>query len=100
MPTPPAQAQLILTIMPDGTMLVSLRQAGGAQSPARAVAVDQDGRLGAFVAEMQTLARQQLAALESPGVRAAARPDGDPAIAIDAADGEQVRQRSCHGRAT
>ncbi len=85
--TPPAQAQLILTIMPDGSMQVSLRRADGTQSPPRAVAVDQDGRLGAFVTEMQALARQHLASVESPAMRHAARPDGEPSIA-DAADGE------------
>ena len=68
---------LILTITPDGRLFVSLRQADGAQSPPRTVAVDQDGRLGVFVANMQTLARQHLAAVKSPGVRAVARRPSD-----------------------
>ena len=79
--------------MPDGSMQVSLRRADSTQSPPRTVAIDQDWRLGAFVAEMQALARQKLAALESAGVRPAARRDGEPLIA-DAADSEQIGQRA------
>jgi hypothetical protein len=93
MPTLPAQAQIILTITPDGTLFVSLRHANGTQSPLRAIPVDQDRRLGVFVADMQALARQKLAAIESAGVRPAARRDGEPAIA-DTVDGKQVRQRA------
>ena len=66
MPTPPAQVQFILTIMPDGTMSVSLRDADNAQSPALTIPVDQDRRLGVLVASVQALARQQLAAVKSP----------------------------------
>ena len=63
--TPSAQAQLILTITPDGQMLVSARAADGTLTPSRKIAVDRDWRLGAFVAKMQALARQQLAPVES-----------------------------------
>ena len=88
---------LVLTIAPDHdgktTLWVSLRDADGTPSPPRAIPVDQDWRLGAFVANVQTIARQHLAAIESAGVRPAARRDGKPAIA-DAADGKQVWQRS------
>ena len=93
MPTPPAQAQLVLAIMPDGSMSVSLRHADGTQSPPRAIPVDQDRRLGVFVANVRTLARQHLAAVKSPGVRPTARPDGEPTIA-DTGDGKQVRQQA------
>ena len=45
---------LVLTIAPDHdgktTLWVSLRDADGTQSPPRAIPVDQDWRLGAFVA--------------------------------------------------
>jgi hypothetical protein len=92
-PSPPAPAQLVLTIMPDGSMLVSLRYADGTQAPARTIAVDLDWRLAAFVASAQAFARQHLAAVKSPSVRPTARPDGDPTIA-DAADGEQIGQRA------
>ena len=57
------------------------------------IPVDQDGRLGAFVADMQTIARQHLASVKSAGVRPTARRDGEPAIA-DTADGGQIGQRS------
>ena len=95
MPTSPAQ--LILTITPDGQMLVSARTADGTQTPPRAIAIDQDNRLGAFVADMQALARRQLATIESPTIGRTG--DGDPAIAVEAAHGEDVRQR-CHAVAT
>ena len=50
---------------------------------------DLDWRLGAFVAAMQAIARQQLAALKASAER---RPgDRDPAIAVDAAHGEHGR---------
>ena len=89
---PTAPPQLVITIAPDrdGThsILVSLRNANGAQSPPRRISVDYlGGRLGAFVGAAQALARQQVAPIESP----AARPDGDPAIASNATDGEQGR---------
>ena len=92
MPTPPsaAPAQLILTVAPDGrTIFVSARGADGRQSPSRAIAVDQDGRLGAFVANVRAIAQQHLASVES-SMRLAVRRDGDPAIA-DAAHGEHGR---------
>ena len=54
MPTSPAQ--LILTITPDGQMLVSARTADGTQSPPRGISVGQDNRLGLFVADMQAIA--------------------------------------------
>ena len=84
---PHSPAQLVLTITPDGHMLVSVRAADGTQSPPQRLSVDLDYRLAAFVANMQALARQHLASVESPAMRHAARPDGEPSIA-DAADGE------------
>lgn len=45
-------------------------------------------RLAGFAASAQAFARQQLAAIESPAEGRAG--DGDPAIAIEAADGKQV----------
>ena len=90
-------ATLVLTIAPDRdgktTLWVSLRNTNGTLSPPLMIPVDQDGRLGAFVADMQTIARQHLASVKSAGVRPTARRDGEPAIA-DTADGGQIGQRS------
>ena len=83
---------LTVTIAPDrngrcATMWVSLHGVEGA--PTWKISVDMDGRLAGFIADMQTIARRQLAALESPAEMRTG--DGDPAIAVDAAHGEQVR---------
>ena len=70
-------------------MLVSLRAADGTQSPPRTISVDQDGRLGAFVAAVQAIAGQQLAPIKSSAIGRTG--DGDPAIAVDAVHGEHGR---------
>ena len=82
MPTP----QLINTIAPD-TMLVSVRRADGTQvgSP-RTISVDLDGRLAGFVADMQELARRQLAPLKPSAI--GRTNDSDP-TAANVAHGEQ-----------
>jgi hypothetical protein len=82
--------QLILTIAPDRdskiSLWVSARNADGTQTPPQKVAVDQDRRLGGFVAAVQAIARRELAALKASAER---RPgDRDPTIAIEAAHGE------------
>jgi hypothetical protein len=86
MPAP----SLIITIFTDragkSTMQVSLRGADGTLSRPREVILDH--RLAAFVAGMQAFARLKLAAVEASAVSGAA--DGDPAIALEAADGERV----------
>ena len=87
---PTAPPQLVITIAPDrdGThaIWVSLRGADGAQSPPRRISVDYlGGRLAAFVDAAQALARNR-------SRRSKPRPpDGDPAIAVHATHGEQVR---------
>ena len=91
---------LILTIALDRdskiTLWVSARNADGTQTPPQKVAVDQDRRLADFVDTVQAI-RRELAPIESaPQGRT---PDGDPVIAVDAARGEQVRQR-CHAAAS
>ena len=102
-PIPPmtTSAQLIITIALDRdskiTLWVSARNADGTQAPPQKVAVDQDRRLADFVATMQAFARQQLAPIESPAIGRTG--DGNPAIAVEAAHGEDVRQR-CHAAAT
>ena len=82
---------LILTIAPgrngEATMSVSFRNADGTQTPPREVVLD--NRLAGFIANMQAFARAKLATLESPPQGRAE--DGDPAIAVEAAHGEQVR---------
>jgi hypothetical protein len=93
--------QLILTIAPerDGkvALWVSLGGADGTRAPPRKIAVDLDRRLGGFVTALEAFARQQLAPVESPAIGGA--PDGEPSIAVEAAHGEDVRQR-CHAAAT
>ena len=88
MPTP----RLVLTIAPERngktTLLVSLRNADGTASLPRAISVDHDGRLGAFVAAVQAIVGQQLASIKSSAIGRTG--DGDPAIA-DTTHGEQVR---------
>ena len=88
-----APPQLTITIASDRTLFVSLCDANGTQSSPRMLPGDLDWRLGAFVAAMQAIARQQLAPIESPAKGCT------PAIAVEAAHGEDVRQR-CHAAAT
>jgi hypothetical protein len=90
-------ATLILTITPDRSVLVSLRHADGASSPVGVIPADLDWRLAGFVADMHALAQEKLAALKATAVAGAA--DDDPAIAVHAARGEQVRWR-CHHATT
>ena len=78
--------QLVLTITLDGRLLVSARAADGAVSPTRTIAVDQDNRLAGFVADMQELARRQLAPLKPSAI--GRTNDSDP-TAANVAHGEQ-----------
>ena len=90
MPSSPT-SRLILTIAPHrggkATMVVSLHDSCGApMGPPREISVDLDRRLAALVAALQAFAGQQLALIESPAERRT--PDGEPMIAVDAADGK------------
>ena len=87
MPAP----QLIITITPDRTVLVSLRDANGTTGPLWTLPGHLDGRLASFIDTMQALARQKLAPIESSGMGRVTRPDGEPAIshAMDGIRGGQ-----------
>ena len=89
-PAPAAPAQLILTIMPDGRLLVSARSADGAVSPPRTIAIDQDHRLVAFVADAQAFARGQLA-------RSKPRPSGARETATQRSPTQLTANRSGRG---
>jgi hypothetical protein len=83
-------SNLILTITPDHSVLVSLRDANGApyvERPPRKISADLDRRLGAFVAAVEAIARLKLASIEPPTTG----PDHDPAIAGDDADSKPGR---------
>ena len=83
-------ATLVLTTGPNGhTILVTMRNTNGTLGPARKIPVDQGGRLAAFVAAIEAIARQQLAPIEPSAVGRAG--DGDPSIAVDAVHGEHGR---------
>ena len=86
MPVPP---QLIIKIDPDRSVRVPLRGADGTLSPLPAIPADSSWRLAAFVADMQALAQEKLTALKAKTVAGAT--DRDPAVAVDGAQGEQVR---------
>ena len=76
------------TIAPDA-VYVALRDAGGTVGPFTRIAADLHWKVAAYIATAQAFARQQLVAVKPP---AEGRPgDGDPAIAIEAAQGEDVR---------
>ena len=81
-------AQLILTVTPDGHILVSLRADDGTLTPPRAIAVDQDLAAPCFrghhAGDRSAEARDD----RIPTIGRAR--DGEPAIA-DVIDGEQGR---------
>ena len=75
---------------------MSLHDSCGAQGPPRQISVDLDNRIAAFVA-VQAIAEQQVAPIKASAAGCAG--DSDPAIAVEAAHGEDVRQR-CHAAAS
>ena len=86
---------LTLTIVPDSggkaAMWVSVRDADGTQGPARKISIDPNDKLAGFVAAMQAIARLKLTPVESSTVSCAG--DGDPAVAVEPANREQIRQQ-------